>query len=60
MLRQQVGVLSHATARALDLDDYSMVKEAVQQGGGHHRIAERFMMLLSWMVSYCILALRAP
>lgn len=40
MLRQQVGVLSHAIAGTLDLDDYSMVKEAVQQGGRHYRIAK--------------------
>lgn len=57
MLGQQVGVLSHAIAGALDLDDHSVVKKAVEQRGGHHRIAERFMMLLSWKGSYCNLAL---
>ena len=40
MLRQQVGVLSHAIAGSLDLDDHSVVKEAVQQGRRHHRIAK--------------------
>ena len=40
MLGQQVGVLSHAIAGALDLDDHSVVKKAVEQRGGHHRIAK--------------------
>lgn len=40
MLGQQVGVLSHAIAGALDLDDQSVVKKAVEQRGGHHRIAK--------------------
>ena len=57
MLRQQVGMLPHAIAGSLDLDDHSVVKQAVEQRSGHHGIAERFMMLLSWKGSYCNLAL---
>jgi hypothetical protein len=40
MLGQEVGVLSHAIAGALDLDDHSVVKKAVEQRCGHHRIAK--------------------
>ena len=40
MLRQQVGVLSHAIAGSLDLDDHSVVKQAVEQRSGHHGIAK--------------------
>lgn len=40
MLRQQVGVLSHAIAGSLDLDDHGVVKKAIEQRGGHDRIAK--------------------
>ena len=60
MLWKQVGVLAHAVAGALDLDDDGMVKQAVQQGRGNHGVAERFMMLFSSNVSYCVLTLPAP
>ena len=40
MLGQEVGVLSHAIAGALDLDYHSVVKKAVEQRCGHHGIAK--------------------
>ena len=50
-------VLTHAVAGAFDLDDDGVVQQPVEQRGGDDRIAERFMMLLSWKGSYCNLAL---
>lgn len=50
-------MLAHAVARAFDLDNDGVVEEPVEQRGGDNRIAERFMMLLSWKGSYCNLAL---
>ncbi len=38
---QQLGVLAHAVAGALDLHDDGVVQQAVEQGGGDHRIAEQ-------------------
>ena len=40
MFGQQVCVLAHALAGALDLDDNSMVQKAVEQRGGDDRIAK--------------------
>jgi hypothetical protein len=37
-----------------------MMREPVEQRGGHLGVAERFMMLFSSNVSCCVLALPAP
>src|SRR3954471_6910300 len=39
-LRDEVGVLAHAVARALDLHHDGVVQQSVQQGGGDHRVRE--------------------
>src|SRR3954468_4312029 len=39
-LRDEVGVLAHAVARALDLHNDGVVQQSVQQGGGDHRVRE--------------------
>src|SRR3954470_15619637 len=40
VLRNEVGVLAHAVARALDLHHDGVVQQSVQQGGGDHRVRE--------------------
>ena len=40
MLGQKVGVLAHAVAGALDLDDDGMVQQPIEQRGGNDGIAE--------------------
>src|SRR4051812_36386151 len=40
VLRNEVGVLAHAVARALDLHHDGVVQQSVQQGGGDHRVGE--------------------
>ena len=40
MLGDELGVLTQAVAGALDLDDHGVVQEAVEEGGGHHGVAE--------------------
>src|SRR3954451_20718640 len=44
-LRNEVGVLAHAVARALDLHDDGVVQQSVQQGGGDHRVRENLAPL---------------
>lgn len=40
MLGNQLGVLTQAVAGALDLDDYGVVQEPIEERGGDHRVAE--------------------
>ena len=40
VLGHEIGVLAQSVAGALDLDDHSMVQQAIQQGGGDDGIAE--------------------
>ena len=41
----EIGVLTHAIAGALDLDDNGVMEQAVEQRGGDDRIAEHLSPL---------------
>ena len=44
VLWDEVGVLAHAVAGALDLHDDGVVQQAVEQRGGDHGVAEQLEM----------------
>jgi len=44
MFGDEISVLSHAITGALDLDDYGMMKQPVEQRGCDDRIAEHGAM----------------
>ena len=45
MLGYEVGVLTQAIARSLDLDDDGVVQQAIEERGGDDGIAEDFAPL---------------
>jgi hypothetical protein len=42
VFREEIGMLPEPVAGAFDLDDHSVVKKAIQQGGGDYLIPEDF------------------
>ena len=46
----ELGVLAHPIAVAADVDDVAVVKEAVDEGGGHDVITEDLAPLLEALV----------
>ncbi len=40
MFGNQIGVLAHAIAGALDLNDHGVMEQSVEERGGDDRIAE--------------------